>query len=437
MAADPQRAIAQGWLSRAALVVGDTKAAEAAARTAVQLVTAGTPRADAAFAQAALAEAQKDLPTAEQKYRELAAFRPDDISTQLELADFLKRQTHNEPAVEVYLGALKTEPHASRVHVDLCQLYSRLDNYPSSEQHAQAALKQFRETGDKGGEAQALLCYGDALLQQGTRLVEARRHIEAARDIFLSLNYTYGLSRVYQYLGLVAGREHNYPVAAQSFEEALSRSREVGNKPIEGLALMNLGVAHEAMGHVDQASRYYQESRDVYHRGAEQEYNAAAMLVSSDPKEAYRRLANARATFHKLGYIDFEVFAMKAQADSLATMGQLAEALRLLREAASIAIERQLKEHLAAVKVSIGNVELLQRNYEAARKTLEEVVAVGEAPAEAEIALGRAYARLGDTSNARKHLENGLARVRMSGEVKLVKLAEEALSELPRGSGTQ
>jgi tetratricopeptide (TPR) repeat protein len=124
---------------------------------------------------------------------------------------------------------------------------------------------------------------------------------------------------------------------------------------------------------------------------------------------------------------------MKAQAESLAAIGQLPEALRLLREAANIAIERQLKEHLAAVKVSIGNVELLQQNYEAARKTLEEVVAVGEAPAEAEIALGRAYARLGDTSNARKHLENGLARVRMSGEVKLVTLAEHSLRELAGG----
>jgi predicted negative regulator of RcsB-dependent stress response len=169
-------------------------------------------------------------------------------------------------------------------------------------------------------------------------------------------------------------------------------------------------------------------------RAAEQEFNAAAMRVGTDPDGAYRRLANARATFHKLGYIDFEVFAMKAQAESLAATGHREDALRLLREAASVATERQLKEHLAAVKVSMANVQLSQHDYDGARNTLEAVVASAEAPAEAEIALGRTYASLGDTASARKHLVNGLARVRRSGETKLVALAEKSLNDLTNGA---
>jgi tetratricopeptide (TPR) repeat protein len=416
--------------------MGDSKGAEGAARAAAQLMTPATPVDDKLFAGALLAEAQKDLTAAEEKYRQLATLDPDDAAEQLELADFLKRQTHNAQAVEAYVRALKLDPGAGRVYVDLCQLYSLLNDYPRSEQHAQSALKHFRDVGDRGGEAQALLCYGDALLRQGTRLKEARGHIEAAREILVILNYSYGLSRVYQYLGLVAGREHNYPAATQAFEEALSRSGQVGNKPIEGLALMNLGVAHDWMGHPEDAARYFERSRDVYQeigderRAAEQEYNAAAIRVNSDPNGAYRRLANARATFHTLGNVDFEVSAMKAQAESLAATRRFDEALRLLREAASIATERGLKGRLAAVKVSIGNVQLLQRDYDAARRTLEEVVATPEAPVEAEIALGRAYVRLGDKSSARKHLENGLARGQKSGEAKLVALAEESLREL-------
>jgi tetratricopeptide (TPR) repeat protein len=185
-----------------------------------------------------------------------------------------------------------------------------------------------------------------------------------------------------------------------------------------------------------EAGRYYQQSRDVYQqigderRAAEQEVNAAALLVAGNADEAFRRLANARATFHARGYVDFEVFAMQVQAESLAKMGRLDEALRLLREAASIATERQLKDRLAEVKMWVGNVQILQGDYEAARKILEEVLAGDSAPAQAQISLGRAYLGLGNLAQAKTHLDSGLARVRKSGESDLIALAEQAIAEL-------
>ena len=217
----------------------------------------------------------------------------------------------------------------------------------------------------------------------------------------------------------------------------------MGNRQIEGLVLMNLGVAHESMGHADEAGRYYQQSRDVYQeigderRAAEQEYNAAALQVKTNPADAFRRLANARATFHTLGYVDFEVATMRAQAESLAATGRPNEALRLLREAASIARERQLNQLLAEVKMWIGKVQLGQGENDAARKTLEEVVATPEAPAEAEIVLVQAYLRSGDLPDAKKHLEQALAVVRKSGETKLVAEAERSLADLPKGDVDQ
>ena len=204
---------------------------------------------------------------------------------------------------------------------------------------------------------------------------------------------------------------------------------------------MNLGVTHEKLGNLDEAGRYYQQSRDVYQeigdqrRAAEQEYNAAALLATSNPTEALRRLTNARATFKSLGYVVFEVDAMQAQAESLAALKRFDESLRLLREASNIAQERHLKDHLAVVKMSIGNVQILQGDYKSAVKTLEEVVGLEEAPAEAQISLGRAYLRLGDLESARNHLERGLALVRQRGETRLVKVAEDAIADLTKASG--
>src|SRR5207249_1065200 len=147
--------------------------------------------------------------------------------------------------------------------------------------------------------------------------------IESARDIFLKLKYPYALSRVFQYLGFLAGREHKYPEAARAFAEALSRSHDAGNRPLEGLVSMNLAYSHQLMGEASKALRYYQQSHDVYQdlgdqrRAAEQDVNIADLQVTygGELDDALRRVANARATLHKLGYLDFEVGAMQVQAE--------------------------------------------------------------------------------------------------------------------------
>jgi tetratricopeptide (TPR) repeat protein len=434
---DPQRAIGHAWLSRTSLLLGDSRGAEAAGQASATLVTTTTPRDHAIFAAAATAEARNDLQNAEQRYRDLANLHPDDAVGQIELADFLKRHTRNEPAVDAYLAALALDPGIIRVHVDLCQLYSRLDNYPLSEQHAQTALKNFRAIGNRGGEAQALLCHGDALLQQGSRLPEARQQIEAARDIFTSLGYPYGLSRVHQYLGFAGFRERNYPLAAASYLEALSRSRQIGNRQIEGLVLMNLGVVHEKLGQPAGAVGYYQESRDE-RRAAEQEVNAAGLEVThgGDLNDARRRVANARAALRKLGYLDFEVFAMQVQAAIERAAGRLTEARRLLTEASSIATERDLKSHLTSLNVDAAIVEWLQNDYEAARARLEPVVTSADATPEARIALGRVNLRLGDFTAAKTHFQTALAAMQASGEMTLSPLIHESLGELAMESGT-
>jgi tetratricopeptide (TPR) repeat protein len=440
---DPQRVIGHAWLSRASLVMGDRQNAETAGRAANKLMTANTPPGDALFAAATLAEAQNDFAKAEQAYRNLAALRPDDAGGVIELADYLKRQSRNEQAIDAYHKALTLDPGIVRVHVDLCQLYSGVDNYPMSEQHAQTALKKFRAIGNRGGEAQALLCYGDGLLQQGDRMKEARQQIEGARDIFADLGNVYGSSRVYQYLGYLAGRERNYPAAVQAFGEALSRSRQLANRQIEGLVLMNLGVAHQSMGQITEALDYYRQSRAVYQaigdqrRAAEQDVNLAKLEVNfgGDLDGALRRLANARAALHKLGYLDFEVNAIEAQAMGEMAAGRLGEALRLLREASSTATERQLKIKLTELKTIIANVELLQGNYDTAREAVEPLVESEATTSEARVVLGRTYIRMGQFAAAKRHLEQAASDARRGAELPIAALAEVSLAELAYESG--
>jgi tetratricopeptide (TPR) repeat protein len=445
-AEDPERAIAHAWLSRVLFLMGQGSEAQAAGRRASQLLSADTPRADALFASATLAESQADVAAAEARYRELTAFERDSAMAQAELADFLKRQYRDQEAVEAYHEVLRVDVGHIRPHVELCQLYTRLNDHPLAEQQAQAALEGYRAAGDRAGQAQALLCLGEVQrVEQGTHLAEARRNIESARDIFESLGHQYSLSRVYQYLGLIAASERNYRAAIESWEEALSRSRQMGNRVLEGTLLMNVGLAHLRLGQRRQALDYFGESRDFYEqigearRAAEAEVNLAALLVDhgGEQSEVLRHVSNAQSTFRKLGQVDFDLAAMEIAATSHRYAGQLVESLRQLNQALNMAKERQLRNRIESVSVNIAQSQFLLNEYEAARTLLEEVVAsdAGRDDFEAHIILGRVYVRLGNFEGARQYLGPALANTEAGGQMTPSAIAHAASGELAYESG--
>jgi tetratricopeptide (TPR) repeat protein len=346
----------------------------------------------------------------------------------------------------MYQEVLRLDGGDARVRVDLCQLYARLNDYPLAEEQARRAVETFRTSGNRGGEAQALLCAGEAQrVQGGTRVAEARQNIEAARAIFESLGYEYGLSRVHQYLGLVASAERNYTAAAAHFEEALARSRAVGNRPIEGVAFTNLGVVFDLLGDRASVLKYYEEARDFFQRAgdeqraAEQEFNAATLLIDygGDQDAALRRIINARAMFQKLGNIEFHVGAMEMEAVSALHAGRHDEARRQLRAALSLARERQLGPRVVYASIRLADSFFEMAEYEQARVLLEETSATpaGRDELALPIALGRIYARLGDADGARRRLEAALEAVEASGQRRLAPLAHLALGELDYGLG--
>jgi tetratricopeptide (TPR) repeat protein len=445
---DPQRAIALAWVSRTALLMGDTKTAEAAARRASQVVDAETSRADALLAAAALAESQNDVDAATKSYEELGQLGPADPHLSIELADFLKRQGRNREAIDLYHRILSSDPQFIRLNVDLCQIYVRIDDYPLAEKAADAAIGVYRAAGNRGGEAQGLLCLGDIRrLQGGNRLTEARAHIESARAIFQSVNYAYGLSRAYQYLGIVSGNAGDYLASVGHFEEALERSRQVGNRQIQALALMNLGVAYDALGRRSQALSYYRQSRDFYaemgdeRRAAEQEVNAANVIVLSGEKTdqavALRRLESARTVLEKLGAVEFDLFAIQVKAVNTLYAGRPADAMRDLRAALNVAKERNLSNRVGTLTVKLAEASFLMGNYEEARAFYQQVAAseAGKESIAPQIGLARAYGRLGDTKTAGAHLERAMKAIEGTGHMQLAPLAFLVAGELASLAG--
>ena len=83
-----------------------------------------------------------------------------------------------------------------------------------------------------------------------------------------------------------------------------------------------------------------------------------------------------------------------------------------MREAVSIATERQLKDRLAMLKVRMATIGMLQGDYERSRQVLEEVGSAADSTSESQIVLGRVYVTLGDFGDAKRYLQRAMADVR-------------------------
>jgi tetratricopeptide (TPR) repeat protein len=218
----------------------------------------------------------------------------------------------------------------------------------------------------------------------------------------------------------------------------------VGNRQLEGLELMNLGMAYERLGQRSRADSNYKESRDLYEqigderRAAEQDVNLANLLIEyqGNHEELLRRVENALATFRKLGQVNFEVVAMAVKASAYRSAGRHEEARKLLAEALTKAKERQLGDRVSSITVDLAQSHLQLSEYEAARAQLEPLTSGGgRSDPAVHLRLGQAYLRLGVFDIAYGHLDNALGDIKNREILEYVPLAHTALGELAYESG--
>jgi tetratricopeptide (TPR) repeat protein len=438
---DDQHAMAHAWRSRVLGILRRANEAVAAAQSARNLVVSDTPASDAAFIDAVLAEARGENDAAERGYQRLVELAPDDPWARTELADFLRRrQDRNQPAIVAYHELLALDANYIKPHVDLCQLYTRIDDHPLAEKEGAIARDRYRAASNPSGEAQALLCLGEAQREQGgERLREARENVEAARRLLTPLDRPYSLSRATFYQGLVEYASGQLGGAARLFEEALAETRRAGNRATEAIALMNLGVTTQLLGRPSRAIEFYKQSRDVFQqfgdeRGvAELEANAASLQIeyASDTPDL-RALANARANLEKLGYVDFQLVAMHNEGEGHRHAGRLARARTLLQSAIEMARGRELTNRVTALTVSLAQAEIQAGEYAAARSLIEPLATSGPGSNDPEvlIASGTALVRMGDFDAARQRLERALAEIDRQQLVWLLPLAHLRLGEV-------
>jgi tetratricopeptide (TPR) repeat protein len=432
------------WLARAEWLLSRRNEAVAAARRARALLTPDASPLEIGFVDAVLAESQGETQQARAAYQARVDANPESSWIRSELADYLKRrQDRNQEAIEAYHAVVQVDPSYARVHVDLCQLYTRVDDYPLADQEGTQALTAARAAGNRSLQAQALLCLAESQRKSRRDLAEARKEAAEARTLLQSLGQPDNLARALFYQGLVEYTDGQLQAAMQLFGEAATGLHDSGNRRLEATALMNLGVVNFYLARPSPALDFWDRSGEAFRllgderRASEMSVNAAGLRAEYglDLESTRQALSAARATLEQLGHVDFQVGAMQVEADLFRYAGSLDDARRVLQSALAIARDRQLANRVTAIEVSLAQIQMQAGSYGAALQSLDGVVTEDSFGAEPHIVLGSLLTAVGDLSASEVELRRARAEIDQNGQVGLIPVVETAMGHLSEAQG--
>ncbi|HEY1302114.1 MAG TPA: protein kinase [Vicinamibacterales bacterium] len=447
-ARDSSNPLPLAWQSRAAALLRRDKEAVDAAAQGLRLLTDDVDDRDRLLVEAISAEARRDVAAAKTRYQTLVSRYPDEARWLIEQAGFEDRQGRLEQAVSTYHAAIALDATQVRPHVELCRLYvpTRLNEPVLAKQHGERALTMYKSLGHRSGQAQALWCLVD-VLRRGT--VEDRReakgHADAAFTIMQQLGYPYGLGRAYNYLAFIAWADNNSAEAAAQWEKALTLARQVGSVLLESRVLMNLGAAHESLGHRELALKRYRESFEMFEAmGSEQDAassqaNAAALQIQfgSDPEQGLRDAQNALAVLHNAGDKNFEVFARLHIAAFYRNTARWEEAGHELAVADTLSTQNNLASKKTRVDIDMGRLSFERGAYAEAIQHFTHALANSPDNDRVQvwIGMGRTHTRVGDFDTARADLQMASQEIEQQRDSNNQASLLSALGELAYESG--
>jgi serine/threonine protein kinase/tetratricopeptide (TPR) repeat protein len=420
---DSRNPLPAAWLSRVDEILRKHDQASEAAEAASRLVSSTTPRVDALLVNAIVAEIRRDFDSSEASYRQLVTMYPDEPSWLLALGGFQERRTKTEDAVVSYRRAQAIDSRLARPDVELCRMYNRLDDFANAKKHGRDALTKYEALGALYGEVPALFCLAE-VLRAGTPedRQEARRLTDRALMLVQELGLAYNLSWAYHYVALTRAEEGELAEGVAFWEKAADAAKSAGNRELEPVVLMNLGVTNARLGRRKRALELYARSSEA-HQAAGNELRAARVLVNrsqlridfgDDPDQAVNDVRNALGTFERQGDKNFQAFSRQALGSYYRYVAQYDKAEEELRKALAIAQERDLKEDIAALNIDLARVRFDQNDYAGALKLLDNVgEAFDQQSLHAWIRLARTLLRLGDFPAARdllRRAEDDVAR---------------------------
>ncbi|MCY6490911.1 CHAT domain-containing tetratricopeptide repeat protein [Leptolyngbya sp. GGD] len=247
-----------------------------------------------------------------------------------------------------------------------------------SEQHEaaiaswEAALKIYREIGDRQNEAELLNDQGRSYTLL-SRYAEGIRAFDQALSIFQQLNRRKDAAVVLMNRGSAYSLISRHEDSLRSFDEALPIARETNDRDLEAKILLNRSITYAYLSRNDEAIAGFGAAFAVFQALKDWDNAASALMNRGIVYRFLSRYDDAIAAFNQALPIFRELKNRRAEASALSSLGdtyrflsRFEEALTVFDQALPILIAIKDRKGEAGVLMNRGVVyDLLDRNDEA------------------------------------------------------------------------
>ncbi|MFQ5778762.1 MAG: tetratricopeptide repeat protein, partial [Terriglobia bacterium] len=443
---DPDFPLAYAWMAYIYGLLGYDDKAREFSEEAARRITPQTPTVDGYFIEAIGAESRYDFATAEAKYLELIRFYPDEAVWYASLAKVYEKQGQFEEAITRYQTARQRESNYIAAHQGLGTLYRKTGDLEQAIAQAERALELCRALRNREGEANALLELSEIFRLKG-EYEQARDYAQQGLEIFQELDRDVGISLASLRLGNLRYQQRDYEGARGYWQQVVSIGGEIRNNHYVVTALMNIGVSYEYEGDLAQSIAYYERALSKeWPAGWEQaqvKTNLAVIYIQYgvDPEQGLQLAQEALGTFQQMGDRHWQGNTHIVLTGYYRNTAQYPRALDHIQQAQAIFQSTRERKRLAWAMEDAGRVHFVRNQYEEARRAFAQALDLaGELgddyrAADSRILLGWTYQRLGDPTQARTLLEEGLQASLANGYDDFLPEAYAAWGDFYWGSG--
>jgi eukaryotic-like serine/threonine-protein kinase len=253
-------ALAEAWT----LLGYDGKAAEEA-RRAFEL-SSHLGRQERLEVEARFHAATNDWRKAEEVYRSLMTFFPDQIEYGLRLADVQSQSGRAQEALEVIAGMRRLPPPIGddpRIDIVQADVSTVLGDYETVYRAAASAAAKARARGSRLLLAEARLLEGWGLVQL-SRDSEAIPAFDEAEAIYRDAGDHGGLAQVWRRKSLALRNSGDVQAAIRLTRQSLELYQQIGNRRGTASALGTIGVMESALGEPAKAREAIQRALETY-----------------------------------------------------------------------------------------------------------------------------------------------------------------------------
>jgi DNA-binding winged helix-turn-helix (wHTH) protein/tetratricopeptide (TPR) repeat protein/TolB-like protein len=380
--ADPTYALAHSALAGAWSQLGYETKAVTEARKAFEL-SDKLDKKDRLFIEARFRLMNKEWERAEEIYRTLFDFFPDDIEYGLLLAD---AQTQGGKAKDALatVQAMRQLPAPSKddVRIDLAEelCYIRMGQYSQARGIAAKTVDKASATGFDVLLARALYLKAAVLSTLGES-EQALAAADEAKNIYQRAGDPWGVCNTLENVAFIHTQRGEWEAAEKLDQQALELDRKLGNQAGAAMDLTAIAADRESRGDLEGGRKMDEEALAIYREVGDKGREGWALMgvcwaaaSQGDLRAGLRMDDEALVLFQQVADQHGTAYALEERASELTMLGRLEEAKQAAQRALEIGRQTGAQGGVLNSLFYLGNIAKLEGDFPKAEQTFAEAL---------------------------------------------------------------